>query len=91
MLIELIIIKDMKTDNLHTDNTSSKSKEQENKSFFTFLAKNYKLSSLFLPKKKPINDSLTENDKERLSALIKEKDYYEINTIIKSRYEAKKI
>lgn len=69
---------------------SGKSKEQENTSFFTFLAKNYNLSTLFLPNKKPANDSLTESEKERLHALIKDKDYYEINTIIKDRYSSVK-
>lgn len=71
---------------MKTDITSQFRDPQENNSFFTFLARNYKLSSFFLPKKKPHNDSLTESEKERLSALIKEQDYYEINSIIKSRY-----
>ena len=75
---------------MKTKDPSSKLKEQENTSFFTFLAKNYNLSTLFLPTKKPVNDTLTESEKERLRALIKDKDYYEINTIIKSRYSSLK-
>lgn len=55
-------------------------------SFFSFLSDNYELSRFVLPKKRPLNDSLHPGEMERLKELIREKDFYEINTIIKSRY-----
>lgn len=55
-------------------------------SFYTFLADNYELSKFVLPKKQPINDALNEEEKERLLELMYEKDFYEINTIIRKRY-----
>ncbi len=56
-------------------------------SFFSFLSDNYELSRFVLPKKKPANDLLNTAEMERLKELMKEKDFYEINSIIKSRYK----
>ena len=56
-------------------------------SFFSFLSDNYELSRFVLPKKKPENDSLNKNEVETLKELMQEKDFYEINRIIKSRYK----
>jgi hypothetical protein len=63
---------------------------QENRimSFFSFLSENYELSRFVLPKRKPANDSLNSAEMEKLRELMQEKDFYEINTIIKSRYKA---
>lgn len=55
-------------------------------SFFSFLAENYELSKFVLPKKRPENDILNKEDMKRLIELMQDKDYYEINTMIKSRY-----
>lgn len=56
-------------------------------SFFSFISDNYVLSHCVLPKnKKPADDSLSKEEIERLKKLMNEKDYYEINTIIKKRY-----
>jgi len=56
-------------------------------SFYSFLSENYELSFV-LPKKRPVNDGLSSLEKEKLSELMREKDFYEINTIIKNRYKA---
>jgi hypothetical protein len=58
-------------------------------SFFSFLTDNYELSKFILPKKKPIDDSLDGDEMKKLLVLIEEKDFYEINTIIRTRYSAK--
>lgn len=55
-------------------------------SFYTFLAETYELSKFVLPKKQPLNDTLDEQEKEKLMELMYEKDFYEINTIIRKRY-----
>lgn len=55
-------------------------------SFYSFLADNYELSKFVLPKKLPYNDLLNESEKEQLLELMYEKDFYEINTIIRKRY-----
>lgn len=55
-------------------------------SFYSFLAENYELSKFVLPKKMPINDYLNEQEKEQLMELMYEKDFYEINSIIRKRY-----
>ena len=55
-------------------------------SFFSFLSDNYELSRFVLPKRRPSNDTLNTDEMERLMELMKEKDFYEINTIIKGRY-----
>jgi hypothetical protein len=55
-------------------------------SFYSFLADNYELSKFVLPKKQPNNDVLDEQEKERLIELMYDKDFYEINTIIRKRY-----
>ena len=57
-------------------------------SFFSFLTENYELSPFILPKKKPINDLLDNDEMKSLLALMEEKDFYEINTIIRKRYSA---
>lgn len=54
-------------------------------SFHTFLSDNYELSC-YLPKKLPLNDNLNNEEKELLIALMDEKDFYEINSIIRKRY-----
>lgn len=56
-------------------------------SFFSFLADNYELSRFVLPKKQPENDILETEEMFKLQELIREKDFYEINTIIKGRYK----
>jgi hypothetical protein len=55
-------------------------------SFYSFLADNYELSKFVLPKKNPVNDALSEAEKAQLIELMKDKDFYEINTIIRKRY-----
>lgn len=60
-------------------------------SFFSFLTDNYELSKFVLPKKRPENDLLDKEDMMKLIELMQDKDYYEINTIIKSRYKTAKV
>ena len=60
--------------------------KQRTMSFYSFLADNYELSKFVLPKKQPQNDLLNESEKDQLTELMYEKDFYEINTIIKKRY-----
>ena len=55
-------------------------------SFYSFLTENYELSKFVLPKKYPVNDALNESEKARLIELMNDKDFYEINTIIRKRY-----
>jgi hypothetical protein len=55
-------------------------------SFYSFLADNYELSKFVLPKKQPLNDNMDEQEKEQLIELMYDKDFYEINTIIRKRY-----
>ena len=55
-------------------------------SFYSFLSENYELSPFVLPKKKPVNDFLDISEREKLKELMFDKDFYEINRIIKSRY-----
>ena len=55
-------------------------------SFYSFLSDHYELSKFVLPKKMPVNDALNENEKDQLIELMYEKDFYEINTIIRKRY-----
>lgn len=57
-------------------------------SFFTFLSDNYELSTFVLPKNKPENDHLDTEEMNKLTELMMDKDFYEINTIIKSRYRS---
>ena len=54
--------------------------------FYSFLINNYELSRFILPKKQPVNNSLNNDEMEKLLALIFDKDFYEINTIIRKRY-----
>lgn len=56
-------------------------------SFFSFLSDNYELSRFVLPKKRPENDILERAEMLKLQELMQEKDFYEINTIIKRRYK----
>jgi hypothetical protein len=55
-------------------------------SFYAFLTDNYELSKFVLPKKYPMNDSLNESEKAQLIELMNDKDFYEINSIIRKRY-----
>ena len=66
---------------------TKKINENRSMSFFSFLSDNYELSRFVLPKKKPENDSLNHDEMAKLRELMNEKDLYEINTIIKSRYK----
>lgn len=61
--------------------------EANDKSFHSFLSRNYVLSDFVMPSKKPSNDSLSAEERERLKELMNDNDYYEINNIIRSRYE----
>jgi hypothetical protein len=56
-------------------------------SFFSFLAENYELSQFVLPKIKPNDDSLDKDEMDKLIDLIMDKDFYEINSIIRKRYK----
>ncbi|TAL62224.1 MAG: hypothetical protein EPN85_03245 [Bacteroidetes bacterium] len=56
-------------------------------SFFSFLSDNYELSKFVLPKKRPENDHLDKTERNKLEKLMQEKDFYEINSIIKGRYK----
>ncbi len=58
-------------------------------SFFSFLSDHYELSKFVLPKKQPADDSLNTDEMEKLQELMLEKDFYEINTIIRKRYYGK--
>ncbi len=62
--------------------------EERTMSFYSFLTDNYEQSKFFLPKKKPFNDLLDNDEMKSLLALIEEKDFYEINTLIRKRYSA---
>ena len=55
-------------------------------SFHSFLANNYELSPFVLPQAQPANDSLNTTEMEHLIELMNDKDFYEINTIIRKRY-----
>ena len=55
-------------------------------SFYSFLTENYELSKFVLPKKIPVNDALNESEKAQLIELMNDKDFYEINIIIRKRY-----
>lgn len=71
--------------------TSESLQKQRAMSFFSFLSDNYELSKFVLPKKKPIDDSLLKAEMDMLLELILDKDFYEINTIIRKRYSVKAI
>lgn len=64
-------------------------KKENSSSFFSFLATHYELSKFVLPPKKPVDDSLNPDDKKRLQDLMDDRDFYEINTIIRKRYSTK--
>ena len=72
---------------LYLQNTNESLKENQAMSFYSFLSDNYELSRFVLPKKKPLNDGLSIMERDKLKELMREKDFYEINTIIKSRYK----
>ncbi|HEY4799838.1 MAG TPA: hypothetical protein VII99_12230 [Bacteroidia bacterium] len=55
-------------------------------SFYNFLSTNYELSKFVLPKEQPSNDTLNDDEKLKLIELMNEKDFYEINSIIRKRY-----
>jgi len=55
-------------------------------SFHSFLISNYELSQFVLPKEQPGDDSLSRDEMEQLVELMDDKDFYEINTIIRKRY-----
>ena len=55
-------------------------------SFYSFITDNYELSKFVLPKKKPLDDSINMDEVIKLRELMLEKDFYEINGIIKKRY-----
>lgn len=57
-------------------------------SFYSFLSDNYELSQFVLPKKKPADDSIDDELLDRLKELMNDKDFYEINRIIRKRYTA---
>jgi hypothetical protein len=67
--------------------TDKSLQENRSMSFFSFLTDNYELSRFVLPKKKPLNDSLNNAEMRQLRELMMDKDFYEINTIIKGRYQ----
>lgn len=67
--------------------TNESLQESRAMSFFSFLSDNYELSRFVLPKKKPVNDTLHKDEMEKLQELMMDKDFYEINTIIKKRYK----
>lgn len=78
-----------KSDLLTAETTKNESIQQNRiMSFFSFLSENYELSRFVLPKKRPENDLLDNAEMKRLKELMLDKDFYEINTIIKSRYKA---
>jgi len=56
-------------------------------SFHSFLADNYELSKFVLPKKHPANDELDEKERAQLIEYMEDKDFYEINSIIRKRYK----
>ena len=56
-------------------------------SFYSFLSDHYELSKFVLPRKLPVNNMLDESEKELLIELMNEKDFYEINSIIRKRYK----
>ena len=58
-------------------------------SFFTFLSDNYELSKFVLPKKLPLDDTLHKDERDKLVELMLDKDFYEINSIIRKRYSVK--
>ena len=70
------------------DRTNKKLQENRIMSFFSFLSDNYELSRFVLHKKRPENDLLEKAEMMKLQELMREKDFYEINTIIKGRYKA---
>ena len=73
-----------------TDNNQHNSlQKQRTMSFFSFLSDNYELSKFVLPKKQPKDDSLEKDEMDKLLELILDKDFYEINSIIKKRYSVK--
>ena len=75
-------------ESVKNENTGSPDERKEEVSFFSFMNDNYELSMFVLPKKKPANDLLDKNEMRILLELMYERDFYEINSIIKKRYKA---
>ena len=71
------------------EKTSVSLHKQRIMSFYSFLSDNYELSKFILPKKKPDNDLLDHDEMGKLILLMEEKDFFEINTIIRKRYSVK--
>jgi hypothetical protein len=69
--------------------TSDSLYKQRSSSFYSFLSDNYEQSKFFLPKNQPANDMLNKDEMKKLLELIEEKDFYEINSIIRKRYSVK--
>ena len=69
--------------------TSDSLQNKRAMSFFSFLSDNYELSKFVLPKKQPLDDTLEKDEMDVLLELIMDKDFYEINSIIKKRYSLK--
>ena len=74
---------------MNKDDTISSIQKQRLMSFFTFISDNYELSKFILPKTKPKDDSLNHDEAVMLIELMNEKDFYEINTIIRKKYYEK--
>ncbi len=56
-------------------------------SFFNFLQENCKESKFLLPKKKPQDDTLKRDEVEKLMGFILDRDFYEINKVIRNKYK----
>jgi len=70
------------------NNESQESLQKHQKHvLFHLLAENYELSQFVLPKIKPNDDSLDKDEMDKLIDLIMDKDFYEINSIIRKRYK----
>jgi hypothetical protein len=76
---------------MHINEASESLQNQRIMSFFSFLSENYELSRFVLPKKRPLDDTLLVDEMQRLKELMMDKDFYEINTIIRKRYEVKEV
>ncbi len=72
---------------MQNEETNKSIQKQRNMSFYSFLNDNYELSKFVLPKVKPVNDTLDKEEMNKLTDLIMDKDFYEINSIIRNRYK----
>ena len=73
---------------MQKNETSDSIQKQRAMSFSAFLSDNYELN-FTLPKKKPLDDSLNSSEIQKLRELMLEKDFYEINSIIRKKYFGK--